>query len=72
MAFPWPVTDDELLLSNALTKVMNALGDGGRDKAQIREKAARFILDVHNKGVRDEEILAAYATRTLFLSLVKR
>jgi hypothetical protein len=64
--FPWPVTDEELVLTNALEIVVATYGEAGPlEEAWIREAAANLILEAHDQGVRDEDVLARYALRTL-------
>jgi hypothetical protein len=64
--FPWPVTDEELVLTNALENVMASYSEAGPlEEAWIREAAANLILDAHDHGVRDEDVLAHYALKTL-------
>ena len=46
-SFPWPVTDDELVLSNALDDVVAAHSEAGPlEEAWLREAAANLILFV--------------------------
>jgi hypothetical protein len=56
--FPWPVTDDELVLTDALEKAIAAYCEAGpSDEARIREAAANLILEAFNQGVRDQMCL---------------
>jgi len=64
--FPWPVTEDELILANALDDVMAAYGDVGEtEEAWVREVSAKLIVEAYSQGVRDEDVLAHYALKTL-------
>jgi hypothetical protein len=64
--FPWPVTDDELVLNIALEKVVAAYGDAGPlEEAWLRKAAANLIFEAYDQGVRDEDVLVRYALRTL-------
>jgi len=66
MAFPWPVTEDELLLTRALTSAMNTYEPRGQNEEElIQEAAANLITEAYNQGVRDEETLTHYALRSL-------
>jgi hypothetical protein len=64
--FPWPITDDDLLLNNALTIVMNTLkvNDGNEDSLP-QEEAAELIVEAYNQGIRDSDILAHHALKAL-------
>jgi hypothetical protein len=65
-AFPWPVTDDELLLNNALGEVLAAYGPRGENEAAwVSEAAGKLIVEAYERGVRDPEALVHYALRTL-------
>jgi hypothetical protein len=65
-SFPWPVTDDELVLSNALDDVVAAHSEAGPlEEAWLREAAANLILEAYHQGVRDQGVLAHYALKTL-------
>jgi hypothetical protein len=57
-AFPWPVTDDELLLTNALAEVMQACRAN-------EDAAANLIIEAYNQGVREQKILVDYALEKL-------
>jgi hypothetical protein len=64
--FPWPVTEKELVLANALDDVMAAYGHVGEiEEAWVREASARLIVEAYNQGVRDEDVLAHYALKSL-------
>lgn len=64
--FPWPVTDDELILNGALEDVMAAYAEAGEEEtARVREAAAALIIEAYNQGVRDQAVLAHHALRTL-------
>jgi hypothetical protein len=64
--FPWPVTDDELVLNRTLENVVAAYGDAGPlEEAWLREAAANLIIEAYNQGVRDEDVLVHHALRTL-------
>jgi hypothetical protein len=56
--FPWPVTDDELLLTNALADVMQAC-------QADEEAAANLIIEAYNQGVREQTVLVHYALEKL-------
>jgi hypothetical protein len=67
-SFPWPVTDEELLLNNALERTLAACEPRGANEAKrIRDAAANLIVEAYNQGVRDEEHLANYALKALKL-----
>lgn len=64
--FPWPITDDELILNNALTIVMNTLTVGASDEEPPpQEEAAELIVEAYNQGIRDPDMLAHYALKAL-------
>jgi hypothetical protein len=64
--FPWPVTEDQLILANALDEVMAAYGDVGEtEQAWVRDAAAKLIVEAYYQGVRDEDVLAHYALKSL-------
>lgn len=66
--FPWPITDEELLLNNALDAVMSSYEPGGdHEEALVQKAAASLIVEAYNQGVRDKETLANYALRSLQL-----
>ena len=66
MAFPWPVTEDERLLTRALASAMNIYEPRGQNEEElIQEAAANLIIKAYNQGVRDEETLTHYALRSL-------
>jgi hypothetical protein len=48
--FPWPVTDDELVLNRALENVVAAYGDAGPlEEAWLREAAANLIIPAYDR-----------------------
>lgn len=64
--FPWPVTDDELVLNNALASVISAYAPrGDTEDSYDRETAARLIIEAYNQGIRDPDVLANYALKAL-------
>jgi hypothetical protein len=66
LSFPWPVAEDELLLDNALARAMGSYEARGSNEDEfVQEAAARLIIEACNQGVRDEEMLAHYAIKTL-------
>ena len=66
MAFPWPVTEVERLLTRALASAMNIYEPRGQNEEElIQEAAANLIIKAYNQGVRDEETLTHYALRSL-------
>ena len=66
MAFPWPVTEDERLLTRALASVTNINEPRGQNEEElVQEAAANLIIKAYNQGVRDEETLVHYALRSL-------
>jgi hypothetical protein len=66
--FPWPITDQELLLNNALERTLAAYEPRGVNEAEwVRDAAANLIVEAYNQGVRDEEALAHYALKALKL-----
>ena len=45
--FPWPVTDEDLVLDNALASVLNAYdARGDEEEAVVREAAAKLIIEL--------------------------
>jgi hypothetical protein len=49
MAFPWPVTEDELLLTRALTSAMNTYEPRRQNEEElIQEAAANLITEAYN------------------------
>jgi tRNA(Arg) A34 adenosine deaminase TadA len=63
---PWPVTDDELVLTDALEKAIAAYCEAGPSyDARIREAAANLILEAFNRGLRDQNVLAHHALKSL-------
>jgi hypothetical protein len=64
--FPWPVTDEDLLLTNALERTLAAYEPRGDHEAEwVRNAASRLIAEAYAQGVRDEETLVHYALRAL-------
>jgi hypothetical protein len=67
-SFPWPVTDEELLLNNALARTLKAYESrGARAPQRVRDVAAKLIVEAYDQGVRDEKTLAHYALNALRL-----
>lgn len=66
MDFPWPVTDDELLLNNAMASLLALYGED--DRKTMRDEAARLLLKAYGNGVRDEVVLVGYVARALAVS----
>ena len=65
-SFPWPVTDDELVLNRALENVVAAYGEAGpSEEAWLREIAANLIIEAYDQGVRDGDVLVHHALKTL-------
>jgi hypothetical protein len=65
-SFPWPVTEEELLLTNALGSVMSTYEARGiNEETLVEEAAANLIIEAYNQGIRDEEALAHFALRSL-------
>jgi hypothetical protein len=60
MSFPWPVTDDELALDNALDIAMRYfdLPQDGEQYADVESFAAEAIMAEWRRGVRNEIVLA--------------
>ena len=66
--FPWPVTDEDRLLTNALERTLAAYEPRGDNEAEwVRDAASRLIVEAWEQGVRDEETLAHYALKALKL-----
>jgi hypothetical protein len=64
--FPWPVTDEELRLDNALARVRAAYqAKGATEESWVREAAAKLIIEAYEQGIRDEEVLVHYALKAL-------
>ncbi|MBU6465027.1 MAG: hypothetical protein KGL35_07845 [Bradyrhizobium sp.] len=64
--FPWPVTDEELILDKALASVLNTYNaHGDEEEAVVEEAAARLIIEAYNQGIRDEAALSRFALRAL-------
>ncbi len=64
--FPWPITDDELVLNNALARVMSAYeARGENEEGFVREAAANLIVEAYSQGIRDADVLARYALKAL-------
>jgi hypothetical protein len=56
--FPWPVTDEELVVNRALENVLAAYGDAGPlEEAWLRKAAANLIFEAYDQGIRDEDVL---------------
>jgi hypothetical protein len=65
-SFPWPVTEDELLLNQALEAVMAAYEPRGENEEDlVREAAGNLLLEAYEQGVRDPETLVHFALKTL-------
>jgi len=65
-AFPWPVTDDELLLNDALRAVIARRGPESQlDRERLVTAAGNLIVDAYNQGVREQTILVRYALDAL-------
>lgn len=60
MSFPWPVTDDELVLSEALDIAMRYfdLPADEEEHAGVELFAAEVIMDDWRKGARSKTVLA--------------
>jgi hypothetical protein len=64
--FPWPITDDELILNNALAIVMNRLAAGDQNQERLPvEEAAELIVEAYNQGIREPDKLAHHALKAL-------
>jgi tRNA(Arg) A34 adenosine deaminase TadA len=64
--FPWPVTDDELVLNRALENVVAAYGGAGPlEAARLRKAAAKLIFEAYDQGIRDEDVLVHQVLKTL-------
>jgi tRNA(Arg) A34 adenosine deaminase TadA len=64
--FPWPVTDDELVLNRALDSVVAAYGTaGGLEADRLRKAAAKLIFEAHDQGIRDEDVIVHQVLNTL-------
>jgi hypothetical protein len=64
--FPWPVTDEELKLENAMARVMAAYeARGMAEESWVQDAAAKLIIEAYEQGIRDEEVLAHYALKSL-------
>lgn len=60
------VTEDELLLTNAIESVMSTYEARGRnEETLVQEAAANLIIEAYNQGITDEETLVHYALRPL-------
>jgi hypothetical protein len=65
-AFPWPVTDDELLLNDALeTVIARSLPVSQPDRERLVTAAANLIVDAYNQGVREQVVLVRYTLDAL-------
>ena len=60
MSFPWPVTDDELVLDHALDIVMRYfdLPPDEEEHASVESFAGQAIMADWRRGVRNEVVLA--------------
>ena len=60
MSFPWPVTDDELILTDALDITMRYfdLPPNKKEYAGVESIAREAIMDDWRRGVRDKVVLA--------------
>jgi hypothetical protein len=67
MSFPWPVSDAELVLNDALAIAMRYfdLPHDENEYADVECFAAEAIMDHWRKGVRDKTILANKAIAEL-------
>lgn len=64
--FPWPVSDEELLLNTALEHTLAVYEPRGDNEAEwVRDAAGNLIVEAYNQGVRDEETLVHYALKSL-------
>jgi hypothetical protein len=65
--FPWPVTDDELVVVNrALENVVAAYGDAGPlEAAWLLKAAANLIIQAYDQGIRDEDVLVHQVLKNL-------
>ena len=64
--FPWPVTDDELILNGALAAVMGSYdARGDNEENYVKEVAANLIIEAYNQGIRDADLLARCALKAL-------
>lgn len=65
-AFPWPVTDDELLLNDALeTVIARSLPVSQPDRERLVTAAANLIVDAYNQGVREQVVLVRHTLDAL-------
>jgi hypothetical protein len=65
-SFPWPITEDELLLNRALEAVLaNYHPRGEQEAALVQEAAGNLIAQAYEHGVRDEQALIHYALKRL-------
>ena len=60
MSFPWPVTDDELVLNDALDIVMRHfdLPSDEEEYASVESFIGEAIMDDWRRGVRNKVVLA--------------
>ena len=60
MSFPWPVTEGELILSEALDIAMRYfdLPSNEEEYASVESFAAEAIMDDWRRGARDKSVLA--------------
>jgi hypothetical protein len=61
---PWPVTDDRLLLNQALKDVLSSCR-GMDGQGWLRASAIDLILNAYEQGVRDRETLVQNALMIL-------
>jgi hypothetical protein len=60
------VTDDDLLLTNALEEVLAVCEPKGENEAAwVAEVANKLIVEAYEQGMRDPATLAQYALRTI-------
>jgi hypothetical protein len=65
-SFPWPVTDDDLLLNNVLEEVVAAYEARGENEAAwIAGATGKLIVEAYQQGVRDPDTLVHYGLKTL-------
>ncbi|MBV9564820.1 MAG: hypothetical protein JOY90_30900 [Bradyrhizobium sp.] len=64
--FPWPVTDDELVLNKALEQVLASYRPAGdHETALIRDAAIRLLAEAYQEGLRDEDALVHQTLKAL-------
>ena len=65
-SFPWPVTDDELLLTQAFNEVLASYdGRGEHEEAHVTELARDLVVEAYEHGVRDQATITQYVLREL-------